>query len=75
MARSYQQFLTSLSTDELLVLQRAKLGEVARRGPTMSRSWVNERGAEIRLLRAEIRLRGTQLSLDALYEAERLERA
>lgn len=74
MARSYQQFLTSLSTDELLVLQNAKLGEVARRGPTMSGSWRNERGAEIRLLRAEIRLRGTQLSLDALYEAERLER-
>jgi hypothetical protein len=74
MSQTYQQFLTGLSTDELLILQKTKLREAAVRGPSMSRAWSDQRGAEIRLVRAEIKLRGEQLSLDVLYSADRDQR-
>lgn len=71
MARSYQQYLSSLSTDELLAVQLMKLQEIARRQETMSVRWRQERNAEMALVRAEIRMRGEQLRLPTLRADDR----
>lgn len=63
MARTYQQFLGELSTAQLHYLERQKLKELMIRGPERSSDWRRVRDLELQMLRAEIQMRGEQLSL------------